>query len=224
MKYGKLIAIAVLFLIMVALFFLRRHGYVAPDKIFEFLRLHPILAPFLFIIIFMLLTLFLVPTLPLNLGAGFLWGPVWGTVLTIIGATLGAICSFGLSRYLIKDYCGERFRHAMWLHLKDYISKYNWKVIAFVRIDPVFASGPLNYFFGVTSIAFSTFIWSTALFFIPPAFLFASIGSIFGWVAIQGNASDLIRSTILVSAGATIVCLFLFLARKWARKNNKIDI
>ena len=42
MKYGKLIAIAVLFLIMVALFFLRRHGYVAPDKIFEFFRLHPI--------------------------------------------------------------------------------------------------------------------------------------------------------------------------------------
>lgn len=224
MKYSKLIAIAILIIIMAVLFFLRKHGYFAPEKIFEFLQSHPVLAPFLFIIIFIILTLFLVPTLPLNLGAGFLWGPLWGTILTIIGATLGAICSFGLSRYLIKDYCGDRFRNAMWLKLKGYILKYNWKVVAFVRIDPVFASGPLNYFFGVTSIAFSTFIWSTALFFIPPAFLFASIGSVFGWVAIQGNASELIRNIILVCAGVTISIIFLFLVRKWAKKNAKIKI
>jgi len=63
----------------------------------------------MFTLIYALMTTFLLPTLPLNLAAGFLWDPLFGCALSIVAATLGASWSFMLARYLGRDFLEERF-------------------------------------------------------------------------------------------------------------------
>lgn len=44
-----------------------------------------------------------------------------------------------------------------------------WRFIAFVRLNPVFPTRPLNYILGLTGIAFFTYVWATFVFLLPPS-------------------------------------------------------
>ena len=47
--------------------------------------------PVVFLLLYAVGPTFLVPGLPLDLAAGILFGPVWGTVYSLVGATVGAL-------------------------------------------------------------------------------------------------------------------------------------
>ena len=57
-------------------------------------------APVLYLVLYSLGTLLLLPSTPLNLMGGALFGTGWGTVWTSVGAMLAAILAFWLSRHL----------------------------------------------------------------------------------------------------------------------------
>ena len=121
---------------------LKEKGYLAPDAVFGFLDAHPLLAPLAFLALFVVMTLLLLPTLPLNLGAGFLWGPYWGGLYTVIGASIGASLAFLVSRYLAASFVDRHFRHRTWLWLLEQVRQQNWKIVAFTRINPIFPTAP----------------------------------------------------------------------------------
>ena len=194
-----------------------------PKIVFIFIQNNRILAPFLFIIIFAIMNITLLPTLPMNLGAGLLWGPFWGTLISVIGATCGASCSFIIARYLAHDYCKSKLQNTKWIRLLDLIGGHGWKVVAFTRLDPIFASGPLNYLFGITPIAFGTFIWSTAFFLIPPASIIASTGYFIGWsVLSEKNIKEVGQYIAITGAIVTIILIILFFSIKYFRKSIKL--
>lgn len=116
-----------------AFLYLQRAGYLTPENILSYLRLYPTLAPALFVLIYALMVTFLLPTLPLNLAAGFLWGSLFGCALSIAAATLGASWSFLLARYLGRDFLEERFTNRAWRWLRHEIDKQDWKAVAFTR-------------------------------------------------------------------------------------------
>ena len=202
----KRITLAIAIGILILCFsYLRRHGLIVPEKLFEIFSEYPRLSPALFIFTYIILSLALAPTLPLNLGAGFLWGPALGSALCIAGATFGAICAFLVARYLARDYLNRKFRHSAWLWLRDEIEKSAWKSVAFTRINPIFSFGPLNYFYGITSISLPTFTWSTVVFSIPHVVIFCLIGnSIEGLTLTEGLYSAL-RNLLLISAILTSI-------------------
>ncbi|MCK4543687.1 MAG: TVP38/TMEM64 family protein [Spirochaetales bacterium] len=215
----KLLMAILLFVLVVCAFSLKRQGILDPESMFIFLETHRILAPLLFIILFIFISPTLVPTLPLNLGAGFLWGPVWGSVISIIGATAGAVFSFLISRYIASAYCNRKFQNPAWIWLQRKIEEKGWKAVAFTRINPIFSTGPVNYFFGITPIPFFTYLWSTFVFFTPPSVMFASIGSCFGRDALTGGAQDLIQNIVLVSAIVTFLFVSMLIFKKWLKKD-----
>ncbi len=208
---------------MALAFFFKRYGYVNSENMIQYIQSYRILAPFLFILLYILLSVFLLPTLPLNLSAGFLWEPIYGSVITIVAATTGAMCSFIISRYLFREYCKQKFQNTAWLWLSDKIDRNGWKVVAFTRMDPVFAAGPLNYFYGVSPIRFSTYLWSTTLFIIPPVILFSYIGHMIGWAVFQEGAADLIQNIIRGAAVATALIIGVVLVRIWLKRNSNLD-
>ena len=55
------------------------------------------LAPILFIILYICMTVFFLPTLMLTFAGGALFGPMAGTFFNLIGATGGAIFAFCIS-------------------------------------------------------------------------------------------------------------------------------
>lgn len=190
--------------------------------IFTFIQNNKILAPFLFIGFYIIMSISVLPTLPMNLGAGLLWGPFWGTLLSVIGATCGASCSFIIARYLAHDYCKRKFQNPKLLRLFNVIEENGWKVVAFARLDPIVASGPVNYLFGLTPIPFSTYLWSTVFFLIPPASIIASIGYFIGWSVLSAESIKNVGHYIaLIGFLVTIILIILFFIIKYFRKSIK---
>lgn len=214
----KRFILAVLMLCTVAAFlYLQRAGYLTPENILSYLKLYPTLAPAMFVLIYALMVTFLLPTLPLNLAAGFLWGALFGCALSIAAATLGASWSFLLARYLGRDFLEERFTNRAWRWLRHEIDKQDWKAVAFTRINPVFPFGPLNYYFGLTSISFTRFVWTTALFILPPSFMFAVIGDSIGGFVLTGETYNLVQNILVVSAVLTLLLALRFAMKRYFR-------
>jgi uncharacterized membrane protein YdjX (TVP38/TMEM64 family) len=62
---------------------------------------HPFGVVFLFGVVYAASVVVLMPTLPLNLCAGVMWGPVGGGLLAAASATAGAVLSFVATRTLL---------------------------------------------------------------------------------------------------------------------------
>ncbi len=60
--------------------------------------------PLLFMLIYALGTVFFLPGSVLTLAGGALFGPVWGILINLTGATLGAALAFLVARYLAADW------------------------------------------------------------------------------------------------------------------------
>ena len=112
----------VVLLILLATY-LRKSGYISTDSILEFLREHKVAAPLFFILIYAIGPSLFIPSLPLTLGAGFLWGPFWGVLFSITGATAGASVAFLAARYLMGDTIKNRFGYDKWQWLQEKVEK-----------------------------------------------------------------------------------------------------
>ena len=63
-----------------------------------------LLAPLGHVVLFALGTILFVPGAIFGLVGGALFGPLWGTVLNLAGATLGATVAFLVARYVAADW------------------------------------------------------------------------------------------------------------------------
>ena len=189
---------------------LKEAGYLAPETVFVFLDAHPLLAPLAFIGLLVIMTLLLLPTLPLNLGAGFLWGPYLGGFYTVAGASIGAAIAFLVSRYLAAELVNRHFRHRTWIWLLEQVRQQDWKVVAFTRINPIFPTAPLNYFFGLTSIPFWSYLLATIVFIAPMAILFAYLGDSVGGFLLRGDAYQFVQNILGASATISVLIALRF--------------
>lgn len=215
-----MLAIA-LFGLGVLLFAMREYGYFAPDSIVFFLRSHPAIAPVIFIAVYVVMVMCLVPTLPLNLGAGLIWGPYWGGVLTVIGAGAGSACAFFATRYLASDYLNRKFNHSAWIWLSEEVQRQDWKTVAFTRLNPIFPFGPSSYFFGLTRITFSRYIVTTMLSILPLSILFAAVGSSVGGIVLDGNAYSLVKNMLAISLAVTLLVVLKIVFKKITKQPGK---
>jgi uncharacterized membrane protein YdjX (TVP38/TMEM64 family) len=196
-------------------------GHLTPKEVLATFHAHPNLAPALFFFVYAMMVVALLPTLPLNLAAGALWGPALGSMLSIAAAATGASAAFLASRYLISGFLRSRFEGRAWSWLESEIVSADWKAVAFVRMNPVFPFGPLNYFFGVTGIPFSRYLWATLIFIAPPSFIIAAIGDAVGGFVLRGSAADWMRNVFLISFAVTAFVGMRYGLRYWAGRNHR---
>lgn len=192
------LGLAVILLIFLTTY-LRKSGFISTDGIFEFLHTYKVAAPLFFIIFYAIGPSLFIPSLPLTLGAGFLWGPFWGVVFSITGATSGATVAFLIARYLMGDTIRERFGYERWKWLKEKVERHGWKAVAFARLLPVLPFPVLNYLFGVTPIPFLHYLWSTFVFMLPACVAYVAFGSSMGELILKGNIKGLIIGIIVAS-------------------------
>ncbi len=200
-----LLGVIVILLILIA-FYLRQSGYISQEGIFSFLERDRILSPLIFILLYAIMPSLFLPTLPLSIGSGFLWGPILGVVFSIIGATLGACLPFLIARYIVGRQLLLGARFLPWKWVLEQVDKNSWKVVAFTRLNPIFPSNILSYLFGLTSISFVRYAWSTCLFMIPLNILFVSLGSAFGSFVRFGD----MQGVMICMAIALVTLILLF--------------
>jgi uncharacterized membrane protein YdjX (TVP38/TMEM64 family) len=228
---GKLVAMgpaklalgAVMLSLIVGTFYLRKAGYISPESVMGFLEEHRALAPAVFILVYAIMPSLLLPTLPMSVGAGFLWGPLWGTVLSVVGATSGFTISFLVSRYIAGDYFRTKFDFVLWKWLMEHVEKSGWKVVAFTRINPIFPAAVCSYLFGVTSVRFIDYVWATFVFIIPPCIAIASFGSSLGDFVLTGDMKGVVTKLAIASLALLFIFALKPLAKKLLPEKEKVD-
>jgi uncharacterized membrane protein YdjX (TVP38/TMEM64 family) len=106
-------------------------------------------APLSFIALFAVSTFAFVPGSIMTLAGGLLFGPLWGTVYNLVGATVGASLSFLFSRYVAADWVHRRSQR--WLtRIMASVEAEGWRFVAFARLVSLIPFFVLNYALGLT--------------------------------------------------------------------------
>jgi len=167
----------------------------ARDTILQFLEWieeNPTLGVVAFIGVYFICTIFFIPGSILTLGAGFvfsastssLWtGVLLGTIAVFIGASLGAIASFLLGRYLFRDGFVARLtqKYTVFEAIDNALAEKGFRIMVLLRLSPIIPFNVLNYVSGITAI--KLFHYCIACFAMLPGtilyvFLGASAGSL----------------------------------------------
>lgn len=121
-------------------------------------------------------TLF-IPGSALSLAAGVLFGVWTGTVVVWLGATSAIVMSFLIARYAararVTALASTRPRFAA---VDRAIGGQGWKIVALMRLSPVFPFSLQNYLFGVTAIRFWPCCLASAACILPGTFLYVYLG------------------------------------------------
>jgi uncharacterized membrane protein YdjX (TVP38/TMEM64 family) len=160
------------------------------------------LGPPVFILIYILGTVFFFPGSILTLSGGILFGPVLGTLYNLTGATIGATIAFIIARYLAQDWVSNKTGGRL-KQLKQGVEGEGWRFVAFVRLVPLFPFNILNYALGLTKIKLRHYILATYVFMLPGATAYTYLGYA-GREALSGD-EDIIQKIMLAIALLAIV-------------------
>ncbi|XQY92946.1 TVP38/TMEM64 family protein [Metabacillus sp. HB246100] len=147
-----------------------------PDTIQKWILSLGILAPIIYIILYTVRPLILFPASVLSLAGGLAFGPLYGTLLTITGATLGAYLSFLVSRKIggkwVEKKSGERMER-----IKKILEKNGLLAILLLRLIPLFPFDLISYAAGLSKIKGWHFILGTLIGIIPGTFAYNFLGA-----------------------------------------------
>jgi uncharacterized membrane protein YdjX (TVP38/TMEM64 family) len=200
--------------------YLHQQGILSPVIIYEYLDRYPLGFAFAFTAIYVVSVVCAVPTLPLNLAAGYLWGGVVGGVLATAGSGLGAILAFLAARITFGQPLACRFDHRIVSWIQMEYERQGWRFVAFVRINPIFPTGMVNYAFGLTSISTWTYTWATLAFLCPPSLVFAVIGDQAGTFLTDGSVGEMVRAVLVISAAVTMLMALRYATRFLTRNRG----
>ncbi len=168
-------------------------------------------APLVFVAVYASATVLFLPGAVITMAGGALFGPVWGTLWNLTGATLGASLAFLIARYFGADWVTRRTGTRL-NRLNDGVASEGWRFIAFVRLVPLFPFNLLNYTLGLTRISFGTYVLASALFMLPGALAFTWLGHA-GREALSGGEGT-VRTILIALALVSAMALLPSLVRK----------
>ena len=145
------------------------------DKLQAWIDDAGVFAPMLFMLIYAVATVLFLPGSVITLAGGVLFGPLWGTLYNLTGATLGAALAFLVARYLASGWVAKKSGDKV-KQLMQGVEQEGWRFVAFVRLVPLFPFNLLNYALGLTRIPFMQYLWATWLFMLPGAFAYTWLG------------------------------------------------
>ncbi|MFZ2633533.1 MAG: VTT domain-containing protein [Desulfosalsimonadaceae bacterium] len=180
-----------------------------------------ILAPVAFILLYAIAPALFLPGLPITLAGGILFGPFWGVVYSITGATCGAGVAFLISRYMARGWIQARLTGPRWQALDRSVEKNGWKIVAFTRLIPLFPFNLLNYAFGLTSIRFLPYAVTSFVCMLPACIAFIVFSSSLPDI-IKGHVSPGFIIGILLIG---LVSLIPAMTRRFMpEKNNNLKL
>jgi uncharacterized membrane protein YdjX (TVP38/TMEM64 family) len=122
--------------------------------------------------------LLFVPGSLLTIGAGLVFGLLWGTVIVSIASTTAAALAFLIARYLARGRVealanrNEKFRA-----IDQAIREKGWRVVALLRLSPLVPFSVSNYLYGLTPVSFGPYVLASWIAMLPATILFVWIGA-----------------------------------------------
>lgn len=138
-----------------------------------------------------------IPTVPIKVSFGLLFGFWWGSVLALLSALLGAGLAFGLARMLGQPFVARSARLQVLL-CADCSERLLFRVVFTLRLIPLVSFALVSYAAGVTAMRARAFLLATALGMLPMTALYVGVGA---------NALD---RPWLAAAGGVLAVAFMF--------------
>lgn len=216
-KGGMIKRIIVLLFLIATIFAIRYTGatrYLEQNALRELIQGYGTLAPVFYMFVYTIAPALFLPGLPITIVGGILFGPFWGIVYTITGATAGACLAFLISRYVARDWIDRKLKSPRWRRLDKGVEKHGWKIVAFTRLIPLFPFNLLNYAFGLTKIKFLHYAVTTFICMLPACIAF---------IVFSSSLLDLLRGKISITfiIGLVLVILVSLIPLFYNRYKSK---
>ena len=181
-------------------------GGVDADALAERVRAEGALAPALLILFLMVQSVVApLPSQPVLMAAGFVYGPVLGFAIAWTGVLAGACACFGLARALGRPFV-ERFASAKRIETVDaYVSQRGMRTAFFtvlsLRLFAHVSFDVVSYACGLIRFPFPWFALATGLGEVPKVLIFASLGASLGvapgWMGLVAGAGLLVTVAVV---------------------------
>lgn len=176
-----------------------------------------LLGPVVFVLGYAVATVAFIPGSLLTLAAGAIFGLVRGTVYTLLGATLGASAAFLVARYLARQRIERRIAgNPRFTAIDRAVGREGFKIVALLRLSPVFPFNLLNYSLGLTRVRFLDYLLASIAM-LPGTLLYVYYGKAAGSLAAVAGGAQTGRGPgywITLGAGlAATVIVTAFITR-----------
>jgi uncharacterized membrane protein YdjX (TVP38/TMEM64 family) len=183
------------------------------EQVVVIMRSWGIAAPVLSILLMMFQSIAApIPAFLISAANGIIFGIVWGSFISWLGAMLGAFLSFFLARYF-----GEKFvrkmikKERLWDKVDSISSRQGFKVVLVARLLPIVSFDFISYAAGLSSIKVASFLVSTGIGMLPGTVAYTALGS--GMSKIEAQVK-----TIAIVAGIVIILFGVFSFFKKSQK------
>ena len=163
-----------------------------------------LLGPFIIILLISVaIVISPIPSAPIALVSGALYGHTLGTIYIIIGAIAGALIAFIIARKLGHDFFKNRFISHFAIHITG--SQNTMMFIVFIsRLAPFISFDVISYAAGLTGLSIQRFLIATTLGIIPISFVLAHLGS-----EVSTGELESIAFALLMLGVITVISLLL---------------
>ncbi len=179
---------------------------------------HRYIAWALFVGIYLVATVLVVPGTILTLAAGFAFGVPVGALLVSVGSLAGASAAFLVGRFFARDWVVGRLAEWRAFDALDKAAGQDGFVIVLLsRLSPLLPFNLLNYAFGLTAVRFRDYVIASWIGMAPAIVLYVYIGSAAQSVTVlaEGGFEAGVGGTVLFGTGlAATLILTVLVARK----------
>ena len=182
-KYYILAYLSILLIFIIIFPLLLKLGYInkldiTPEKIQDKLLEFGIYAPLILITIqFILAIISILPSLIFNIAGGYLFGPFYGTLYSLIGILLGSFVVFLVAKKYGRPFVEKLVDKRELYHFDMFFKKKGILVFIFSDYIGIFPRDTVSLCAGLTKIKKSEFIIISLLGFIPPVIILNYLGS-----------------------------------------------
>lgn len=186
-------------------------GGIKPEQVQEWLKQAGIWAPIIYIALYIVATVLVLPSTALNLTGGAIFGLWFGTLWTSIAAITAAVISFFYSRSFARKALGNKLVRN-WQKMDAEVVRGGVSYIFAIRLLPIIPYGLVNFAAGLTSVSFKDYFIGTILGTIPGILPFVFLGS--------SGLKALRTGDILPLVGALSLIGVLVLGSTWYQRHR----
>lgn len=169
-------------------------------------------------------TVLLLPGSILTLGAGFAYGPVFGTLLVSPVSVTAATLAFLLGRTVLRKRMVARMAgDTRFAAIDEAVGRSGLRLVILLRLSPVFPFNVLNYALGLTQVRLRDFVLGSFVGMLPGTFLYVYLGSLVTNVtALAGDqpSGGMAQQVLYWGGLAATVIVTVFIARIARRALN----
>jgi len=155
-------------------YFTRRGIHLTPESFKAFVLSLGILGPIIYVGIFVIRPLLLIPSIALFVGGGLAFGPILGPSYASVGAALGGTVGFWISRKMGHEYVIKKLK--LGADLID-TTRFSFSVVFLLSLLPIMPVTVINYGAGLSTMKFKNYIVAHILGITPRAFAYGFFGS-----------------------------------------------